>query len=304
MTVESLKYFFFIAAGNTFLEASEQFNISQSSLSKSIHQLEEELHLSLFNRSHRRARLTPAGEFLYASLQEIAPSFRDMMYRLQSYSTSSSITCCVVPSLGPLQLHQFLKTFSQENPDIAVDITCSYFYNDALSLLKKRNCIFSILHQPLNPDFALSFFPLRDDHLVVMLPSSHPLAARKSLSIKDFSDETILLNEWTGSIVENFCSLENIPLKCDISKDSRFSIIMNVAAGNGISLFYDSDIHPFKLDHVAVIPIEDFPHIPISLAMRRAHAVTPGEQRFIDALSAYCTWKFGGNETRNFIPIR
>lgn len=292
MTIESLKYFFYIAEGNTFLEASEQFNISQSSLSKSIRQLEEELHLSLFNRSHRRAKMTPAGEFLYSSLQDIAPAFRDMMNQLQSYSNCSSITCCVVPSLGPMYLHQFLKNFSQTNPEITVDITCSYFYTDALNMLRRRTCIFGILHQPLSLDFTYSFTPLRDDYLVAMLPQGHPFAGQKTISIRDIANETILLNEWTGNIVENFCSLENITLKCDISKDSRFAIIMNVAAGNGISLFYASDIHPFKLDNVAVLPISDFPHIPISLAMLKSHTVTPGEQFFLDALFSYCAAAF------------
>lgn len=292
MTIESLKYFFYIAEGNTFLEASEQFNISQSSLSKAIRQLEEELHLSLFNRSHRRAKMTPAGEFLYASLQDIAPAFREMMNQLQAYSICSSITCCAVPSLGPMYLHQFLKDFSQTHPEITVDITCSYFYSDALNMLRRRSCIFGILHQPLNPDFSYSFTPLRDDYLVAMLPQSHPLSGHETVSIKDIMKETILLNEWTGNIVETFCTLENITLKCDISKDSRFSIIMNVAAGNGISLFYASDIHPFKLDKVAVLPINDFPHIPISLAMLKNHTVTKSEQIFLDALFSYCASAF------------
>ena len=160
-------------------------------------------------------------------------------------------------------------------------------------MLRRQNCIFSIIHQPLSPDFSFSFLPLRDDYLVVMLPKNHPFADQKALSINDILRETILLNEWTSNILEDFYSLKDISLKCEISKDSRFAIIMNVAAGNGISFFYFSDIYPFKLDNVVVIPINDFPHTPISLAMLKNHTITPSEQIFIDALQHYCSSTFG-----------
>jgi DNA-binding transcriptional LysR family regulator len=43
MTIESFKHFFCVAQGNTFMNAAEECNISQSSLSKSIQRLEHEL---------------------------------------------------------------------------------------------------------------------------------------------------------------------------------------------------------------------------------------------------------------------
>lgn len=65
MTFEQLKYFVTLVEGENFLEVAEKLYISQSSLSKQIKKLEEELEVSLLDRSGRKAKLTEGGEFFY-----------------------------------------------------------------------------------------------------------------------------------------------------------------------------------------------------------------------------------------------
>lgn len=64
MTPEQLGCFLAAARENTFLEAAESLHITQSTLSKQIQKLEQELEqelgLALWDRSRRRAVLTPA----------------------------------------------------------------------------------------------------------------------------------------------------------------------------------------------------------------------------------------------------
>ena len=61
MNIESLKYFLTIEKHNSFSLASEELCISQSSLSKHIKKLEDELNCILFERCTRHINLTPAG---------------------------------------------------------------------------------------------------------------------------------------------------------------------------------------------------------------------------------------------------
>ena len=65
MTESQLLYFTTIVELGSFSEAALSLDISQSSISKQIMQLEGELGLRLFDRSFRKARLTAAGEHLY-----------------------------------------------------------------------------------------------------------------------------------------------------------------------------------------------------------------------------------------------
>ena len=62
MTFDQIQYFIAIAESNTYFDAAEELNISQSALSKQIIKLEKELGVALLDRSlpyPRRRDLLP-----------------------------------------------------------------------------------------------------------------------------------------------------------------------------------------------------------------------------------------------------
>lgn len=61
MEVRQLRYFVTVAECEHFGRAAEVLHIVQPAVSKQVARLERELGLTLFDRSHRRARLTPDG---------------------------------------------------------------------------------------------------------------------------------------------------------------------------------------------------------------------------------------------------
>ncbi|GAA2298349.1 hypothetical protein GCM10010149_53860 [Nonomuraea roseoviolacea subsp. roseoviolacea] len=66
MEVRQLRYFVAVAEQEHFGRAAEALHIVQSAVSKQVARLERELGLTLFDRSHRRARLTPDGQAFLA----------------------------------------------------------------------------------------------------------------------------------------------------------------------------------------------------------------------------------------------
>jgi LysR family cyn operon transcriptional activator len=62
MELRQLRYFLKAKELLNFTEAANALNISQSTLSQQIKQLEDELQISLFNRIGKRITLTEAGE--------------------------------------------------------------------------------------------------------------------------------------------------------------------------------------------------------------------------------------------------
>lgn len=58
---------------DTFFDAADRLNITQSTLSKQIFKLEAELNVKLFDRSRRNAVLTTAGRYFYGYVKRAAP---------------------------------------------------------------------------------------------------------------------------------------------------------------------------------------------------------------------------------------
>jgi len=66
MELRHLRYFTAVVECKGYREASRRLHIAQPSISEAVSDLEHELGLKLFLRTHRRARLTPEGEIFYA----------------------------------------------------------------------------------------------------------------------------------------------------------------------------------------------------------------------------------------------
>jgi DNA-binding transcriptional LysR family regulator len=89
MTLKQLEAYYWAATCSSFAVAASRLNISVSSLSKRIAELEENLGCLLFNRSARHVTLTPIGEQLIPRARELmrnADEFR------QRASNNSALT--------------------------------------------------------------------------------------------------------------------------------------------------------------------------------------------------------------------
>lgn len=67
MTLQRLRYVTAVADTGAISKAAQKFYISQPSLTNSIHELEQELGLTIFHRTNRGVVLTPEGEFRRAT---------------------------------------------------------------------------------------------------------------------------------------------------------------------------------------------------------------------------------------------
>ncbi|QCT70341.1 LysR family transcriptional regulator [Eubacterium maltosivorans] len=63
--LRQIKYFQAVVRNNSFSEAAEACNISQSAMSQQIQALERELGFQLLERKKRKFELTPSGEYFY-----------------------------------------------------------------------------------------------------------------------------------------------------------------------------------------------------------------------------------------------
>ena len=62
MTLRQLEYVIAVSETGTITEAANRLYISQPSLTNSIHELEKEMHIHIFNRTNRGISLSKEGE--------------------------------------------------------------------------------------------------------------------------------------------------------------------------------------------------------------------------------------------------
>ena len=83
MDMNKLDLFFAAANSRSFTQAAEKCNVAQTTVSKYIAQLEEELGMKLFYRTTRECSLTEAGHTFYNGAKVLVKDYDDLRRQLQ-----------------------------------------------------------------------------------------------------------------------------------------------------------------------------------------------------------------------------
>jgi DNA-binding transcriptional LysR family regulator len=191
MELRHLRYFIAVAEQLNFSRAAEELHTAQPSLSQQIRALEEELKMTLFERTHRHVALTEAGRLLL-------PEARAIVERVDALSTLRE------PSAkphGPLRiasitastvgvLPQVLPAYREKFPDVEVSVE-TWAIEDDLRALVERRVDVAFLRAPLT-DPRLEAILVGKEQICVALPNAHPLAARAKIPVRALTDYDIV----------------------------------------------------------------------------------------------------------------
>ncbi|MHB8127799.1 MAG: LysR family transcriptional regulator [Mobilitalea sp.] len=292
MDILTLELFMAVADYNSFSEAAAEQNISQSSLSKAIIRLENELGVKLFDRKSHPVKLTPAGEQLQYDMKDILPDFRNAIQHTRAYSSVKKISCCIVPTPAIFDLGEYFNVFLTQHPNISLSILLKSDFLSAAYLLQNGKADFVIAHKPIFDVEKAKMTFLHDDLLCAILPKNHPLAGRKTVRLEELKDEVWYVNDFTQGIVRDICAACKFAPRSVLHAGPnirRDHMIASVAHGKGITLFYQSDISIFKLDKVATSIVEDVPKTPLVLVEAKNKRISESQGLFkkyvIDILS-------------------
>ena len=124
MGLRQLRYLSKLASTGSYRRAARELGVSQPTLSRQIQDLERELGVTLFDRNHRPAQLTPAGE-LY--LRTVARVFQELdLARAEVAAASAtpedrSLRLLVAP-WGHVYVPRLIGAFFREHGTVALDV--------------------------------------------------------------------------------------------------------------------------------------------------------------------------------------
>lgn len=291
MNISKLKlqhfiFFLDIAKGKNFFEAAIEHDITQATFSKAIMRLEDEIGSTLIDRGHYPVSLTPAGKQLYKDLQEMMPAIQSSIFHMKAYSQRTQIKMTVVPSLANYRIQHLVDRFTLAHPEIPVSINDSENPHDTLKALQNEEIDFCIMHKPFTPLTLLRTRVLTKEPLFVIMPKAHKLASRESVSLVDLYHETFIASRYSYTILQDICNTSVLSL-LNIKKGvPRPTVISSIEAGQGITLYYKSDIDMFRLDNVVIKQIEEITDNPVILGSLGSNELSASQKLFSDFLAS------------------
>lgn len=246
MELRQLNYFLKAKELLNFTEAAKVLNISQSTLSQQIKQLEDELNVPLFNRIGKRITLTEAGQlFSEYALQSIHKANEGLLLLqdLKNLNTGK-ITVGVIYSMRIL----FAKTlivFAKQYPNIKIQVV----FGTTKDLLEKLNLhhfdfVLTFHEKPNEPH--LKFQTLLRSNMVLVTAKKSSLASKSTISLNEVAElplalpfsgySTIQFFEESFSqknLTPNICmEINDIPTLFEIVKSGHWHTILSDTSVN------------------------------------------------------------------------
>ncbi|MBE5912643.1 MAG: LysR family transcriptional regulator [Pseudobutyrivibrio ruminis] len=202
MEIDILKEFVSLYETCSFQETAEDLHISQSSLTKHIHKLEEELGYPLFNRSTRLVSLNEYSEAYYEYATQIIKLDADGRAELEKIGKTRSNTLKVyfTPSTSHYGLIDVLSYFQKKHPEIEVELSEQKRVTDEL---RNGECDFAFATDNDAIDPRLTKLIYQNDEIAIVVPEKHPLAQKETVSFEDIKDEKFVLHTNSSGGMQN-----------------------------------------------------------------------------------------------------
>lgn len=258
MEIRTLRAFVEVVRQGGFSQAAKTVFATQSTVSKAVRQIEDEIGAPLLDRLGHRSTLTVAGEVVYRRAVRILAERESLMAELDDLrGLKRGMLRLGLPPIGSSTL--FAPLFAiYRNRHPSIDIRLAEHGSDRLE---------EILHVG-EIDLAASLLPVSDEFewqevrrepLVALLQTDHALAAKASINLAELKDQPFLLFESgfaLNRIIVDACRRAGVEPSVAARSSQIDFIVELAAAGLGIAflprMIAEQRSHP-AVRHVTLV---------------------------------------------------
>lgn len=239
-----LSLFHLVATEGSFTRAAEKAGRTQSTVTRQIQDMERSLGLALFERTTRRVRLTPAGEFLQGESARLLGDVDEALRRLrEDYAGArKEVRVGVSRSLGLAHLPGFFHANRRRQPEVTCRVQCQPSA-EILSALENHTLDLGVLCPPPRLPRPLQITHRFRDNFTLVAPAEsarefqalpRSVAARRAWLQRQ---SWLLLGEHshTGRQLRVWLQAQGWTITPAMALDSFDLIINLVALGMGVS---------------------------------------------------------------------
>jgi len=278
LTLQELRYLVAVAEEQHFGRAAELCHVSQPTLSTQLRKLEDQLNVTLFDRSQPQVAPTPVGrEIITQARLVLAEAHKIQTIALCRLDPmQGTLRVGVIPTLGPYLMPHLLPPIRAAYPKLRLflreDLT-----EHLLRQLRSGELDVLLIALPVRHE-GFDTLVLFTEPFWVALPVGHPLTECDQIRESDLNDYGVLLLEEGHCLRDQALAICESPRVIEeFTASSLETLRQMVAAGIGLTLLPELAI---QLDQVAayrqLIEIRPFtppaPSRAIGLVWRRQFA--------------------------------
>jgi LysR family transcriptional regulator, hydrogen peroxide-inducible genes activator len=213
MTITQLHYVLAVAEHKNFTKAAQKVFVTQPTLSMQIQKLEEELEVTIFDRTKKPIQLTEVGEKIVHQARNIvneSDRIQDIVDQQKGF-IGGVFRLGVIPTIMPTLLPMFLGSFIKKYPKVKLKI--EELHTEAiLEKLKEGHLDAAIAATPLEVE-GIKENVLYYEPFVPYIPSHMDTVKADKINVDDLDINKILLLE------DGHCFKDGIINLCKASRD-------------------------------------------------------------------------------------
>ncbi len=288
MTLIELKFVVAVAQERNFRRAAEKCFVTQPALSLGIKKLEDELNISIFERSRSEVTPTEVGVQIIEQANvvlEEAARLKEMA-KLGTNPLHGLFKLGMIHSVGPYLLPEIIPILRQSAPEMPLEVEENLTANLEAQL---RNGVIdaAIIALPFNiPGINIEI--LYDEAFKVVVPADHHWAGRQEIDSAELSEEKVLLLN-SGHCFSNQVTqaCPELSRKGEVLQGNSLETIRNMVASNlGITVLPASaTVARYQNPLVSVVPFKQpAPTRRIAIAWRKSFVRTAAIEKLIEAI--------------------
>jgi LysR family hydrogen peroxide-inducible transcriptional activator len=274
MNLQELRYLVAVAEYRHFGHAAESCNVSQPTLSGQIRKLEEELGVTLLERTNKRVSLTPVGSQILLHAQRALSETAQMeaVARAARDPLVGPLRLGVIPTLAPYLMPLILKPLRLSHPGLTIEL----WEDQTRALLDglRHHRLDAALIASAEEAPEITEIALFAEPLLVALPPDHRLASCTAVAEDELADELLVLAD--GHCLANqalaACNAKATPggngLQRNLRAANLETLVNLVAAGYGATLIPALAVSSLGQRGIAVRPLSGASSRTVRLASR------------------------------------
>ncbi|TCO32599.1 DNA-binding transcriptional LysR family regulator [Kribbella steppae] len=250
-----------IVEAGTFTDAAIELGVSQAAVSRNLLGLERELGVRLLHRTSRTITPTTIGVQVLARARQVLAEVDELVREATTGHTRLRVGHAW--SAVGRYTAEFQRRWAAEHPEIELQLVRT---NTATGGLAEGLCDLAIVRTQVDQT-RFAHTTVAKERRYCALAADDPLAKKRTLTLAQLSDRTIVIDRRTGSTTADLWPEDARP-KLEYTQDVD-DWLSAIASGRCVGLTPHATVTQYRRDGIVYRPVRDAPPVDVHLIWHR-----------------------------------